>query len=167
MSAAPVVAMPVREAYPSDVAKVQSLSGHEKLVYKVLAEHVYHPKKNKPDQRPYDGIVWLRRATICEETSLSDSTVRRAINKLLAQNWICLPEGDAGGRSKALKYHLHADGCACCLPKPPLKQRQAACGKEPERASICTPFFDLERASICHERPSICSGKGVNLTDAY
>jgi Helix-turn-helix domain len=167
MSAAAVARMPIREAYPGDVAKDKRLSNNEKLVYKVLAEHVFHPKKDKLNQPPYTGIAWLRRETICEEASLSDSTVRRAINKLLALNWICLPEGDAGGRRKgkggkpnALKYHLHPDGCSCHLPKVPLKQREAASAKRPERASNCTPSFDSERASICSE-------KGVNLTAAY
>jgi len=48
----------------------------------------------------------------------------------MAAGWICLPEGDAGGRPSeggkaGLVIHLHPNGCPCSLPRVKLKQRSA------------------------------------------
>src|SRR4051794_9066314 len=124
--------MPAREARPSDIEEA-SVSPFARLVYSTLANRVYHPKRHQSDPRPYDGIVWMKRETICAKTGLSDSTVRRAIHQLMAEHWICLPAGDAGGRGQSLRYHLHSTACDCHLPKAPLKQRESHPKKEAQR----------------------------------
>jgi hypothetical protein len=163
MSAASIMAMPVREAYPSDVLKAKDLSSKEKHLYMVLAAHVNHPKKNQPDQRPYDGMVFLKRPTMCEETGFSDSSAHRTINNLVKKNRICLPEGDAGGRGRPLKIHLHPDGCPCDLPKVSLKRGKPTPPKKAESVSNCHSLSASESVSNSREFPLKC----VKFDDAY
>ncbi|MGH9066612.1 MAG: hypothetical protein ACRD0J_03690, partial [Acidimicrobiales bacterium] len=160
----PVLVTPrVREAYPSDVKKDETLDATERHIYAVLADHVTHGKNGKAE---YTGIVCLKRETIMRESGYSESTVRRKIDGLIRKGRICLPEGDAGGRAKALKYHLHPDGKPCGFPEVPLTQRGTVQRRKTsaERVSTeervsnfaeekgCQP--DAKRVSDCHERVS-------------
>lgn len=155
----PVLVTPrVREAYPSDVKKDETLDAAERHIYAVLADHVTHGKNGKLE---YTGIVCLKRETIMRESGYSESTVRRKIDSLIRKGRICLPAGDAGGRAKALKYHLHPDGKPCRLPRVPLTQRGTVQHRKDSAERVSDPDGevkgcqpDAKRVSDCQERVS-------------
>src|SRR4051794_16603625 len=124
MSAAPIMAMPVRRAQASDVDDAD-LSRCAVHVYRQLCEH-----------RNANNECWPKIETQARKLHYSPRTIIRARNELLEIGWICFPEGDSGGRAEskedweksrgnAVKIRLHPDG-RCNCPKAELKQRTAA-----------------------------------------
>jgi hypothetical protein len=103
------------------------LSENARHVYRVLADHVNHTEK------PYTGDVWPGKELIAASMGgVHKKTVERGLNELLRKKWICLPEGDSGGRRKRVPepiprgnlIHMHREPCDCYRAAP-LKQRQA------------------------------------------
>jgi hypothetical protein len=68
---------------------------------------------------------------------VSKRQAQRIRAELLADGWICLPNGDAGGRGNStIWYHLHPDGRPCPhAAETLLKQRGAAEQANARRAS--------------------------------
>jgi len=68
---------------------------------------------------------------------VSKRQAQRIRAELLAGGWICLPNGDAGGRGNStIWYHLHPDGRPCPhAAETPLKQRAVAEQANARRAS--------------------------------
>lgn len=115
----------VRQAFGADVVG-SNLSPRAQLGYRVLVDHV---NRGRDPRRPYDGQVFLTDETFAAELGgVSKRQVQRIRSELLADNRICLPKGDAGGRGNAtIWYHLHPDGRPCSMAAGvPLKQRAAA-----------------------------------------
>jgi hypothetical protein len=123
----------VRQAFGSDVVG-STLSPRAQLGYRVLVDHI---NRGRDPRRPYDGQVFLTDETFALELGgVSKRQVQRIRSELLTAGWICLPYGDAGGRSNAtIWYHLHPEGCPCARSALiPLKQRAAATQANARRA---------------------------------
>ena len=115
----------LRQAFGSDVVGSQ-LSPRAQLGYRVLADHV---NRGRDPKRPYDGRVFLTDEKFAAELgAVSKRQVQRIRSELLVSGWICLPQGDAGGRGNAtIWYHLHPEGRPCVHAAGTLlKQRNAA-----------------------------------------
>jgi hypothetical protein len=115
----------VRQAFGADVVR-SSLSPRAQLGYRVLVDHV---NRGRDPRRPYDGRVFMTDQTFAVELGgVSKRQAQRIRAELLAGGWICLPNGDAGGRGNStIWYHLHPDGRPCPhSAETPLKQRSAA-----------------------------------------
>jgi len=124
----------VRQAFGADVVK-SSLSPRAQLGYRVLVDHV---NRGRDPRRPYDGRVFMTDETFAVELGgVSKRQAQRIRAELLAGGWICLPNGDAGGRGNStIWYHLHPDGRPCPhSAETPLKQRGAAEQANARRAS--------------------------------
>jgi hypothetical protein len=127
----------VRQAFGADVVR-SSLSPRAQLGYRVLVDHV---NRGRDPRRPYDGRVFMTDETFAVELGgVSKRQAQRIRAELLAGGWICLPNGDAGGRGNStIWYHLHPDGRPCPLSaETPLKQRGAAEQANARRASART-----------------------------
>jgi len=124
----------VRQAFGADVVR-SSLSPRAQLGYRVLVDHI---NRGRDTRRPYDGRVFLTDDTFALELGgVSKRQAQRIRAELLAGGWICLPNGDAGGRGNStIWYHLHPDGRPCPhSAETPLKQRSAAEQANARRAS--------------------------------
>jgi hypothetical protein len=137
VSEAPLDVQPtplVRQAFGADVVK-SSLSPRAQLGYRVLVDHI---NRGRDPRRPYDGRVFMTDETFAVELGgVSKRQAQRIRAELLTGGWICLPNGDAGGRGNStIWYHLHPDGRPCphaC--ETPLKQRAVAEQANARRAS--------------------------------
>jgi hypothetical protein len=124
----------VRQAFGADVVR-SSLSPRAQLGYRVLVDHI---NRGRDPRRPYDGRVFMTDETFAVELGgVSKRQAQRIRAELLAGGWICLPNGDAGGRGNStIWYHLHPDGRPCPhSAETPLKQRGAAEQANARRAS--------------------------------
>lgn len=157
MSAMAVVQLPERRAFPSDV-KASGLSRNARQAWGVLCNYI----ERKPH---YTGRAWPKMATIARDMSVSQRTAQRAINELREKHWICLPDGDAGGRGKAVVYHLHPDGQPCQKSGVTLKQREGS--TDLKRVSNCHPFSDSERVTKTTVKGDKIVQKGDKNDGAY
>jgi Helix-turn-helix domain len=150
-------------AYPSDVMR-SSLSRNARSVWTSLCNHC-----------STDGLAFPREVTIASECAVKARTVRRGLNELLENNWICLPNGDAGGRppkdrgrdlESRVKYHLHRNGKVCDLPQPELKQRSAALKRSKKVVNMAS-FSPEKGRQICLERWTSTTEKVDKTDSAY
>ena len=80
--------------------------------------------------RSAQNLVWTKRSTAASDLYVTERSIKIYRRELLEHDWICFPEGDAGGAKpvgapKGLVIHLHPDGRPCSLPKVTLVQRLA------------------------------------------
>lgn len=134
------------------------LSRTERQVWFVLCDH-----RNK------GNVCFPRVETIAKECCISVRSVQRAIQELLRKGWICMPNGDAGGRGNATVYHLHADGHPCHRPKSEPKQQAAAarCRETSKKGDNVTPFPSEERVTNPTVKGDILTQKGDKSGSAY
>jgi hypothetical protein len=109
-----------RLAKPSDITAATNVSNGAKRYW------INHLCK----YRNLENMAWPKISTAMADLVVSKRSVQNYRAELIAAGWICLPEGDAGGRPSVggktgLVIHLHPDGCACSLPRVKLKQRSA------------------------------------------
>ncbi len=151
------------KAYPSDVMR-SSLSRNARSVWTSLCNHC-----------DADGLAFPREVTIASECAVSERTVRRGLKELLENQWICLPNGDAGGRpprdrardlQSRVKYHLHPNGVGCALPQRELKQRSAAI-KRRQKVDSVSSFSPQKGGQICFERWTSTTEKVDKTDSAY
>jgi hypothetical protein len=144
--------------------------------------------------RNSENMAWPKISTAMADLVVSERSVQNYRAELIATGWICLPEGDAGGRPSeggkaGLVIHLHPTGCACSLPRVKLKQRSAqgsgarvapnvqkgaghAFGqptqvrKGEESAPLRTSGFDQKGAEVSLSRVQITMDKGADNDDA-
>lgn len=109
-----------RLARPGDIANATAISKGAKRYW------INHLCK----YRNVCNVAWPKMATAMADLVASERSIQNYRTELLKAGYICLPEGDAGGRpadgaSRGLAIHLHPDGKPCKLPHVVLKQRSA------------------------------------------
>jgi hypothetical protein len=104
-----------RAAQPNDIAMAQGISKGAKRYW---GNHLVRYRNS------CTNLAWPKRATAAKDLFVSERSIKSYRRELLEGNWICFPEGDAGGGlAKGLVIHLHPDGKPCQLPRVALKQR--------------------------------------------
>ena len=110
----------LRLAKPGDITGAQGIS---KGAMRYWAIHLCK-------YRSAENLVWAKRSTAASDLFVTERSIKIYRRELLEHDWICFPEGDAGGAKpagapKGLVIHLHPDGRPCSLPKVNLVQRPA------------------------------------------
>jgi hypothetical protein len=158
-----VTAKPSGKAFASDVMR-SSLSRTAREVWTSLCNHVNA-----------DGFAWPCVATIARECAISERTAQRGLAELREQNWVCAPEGHAGGRQRAVKYHLHRNGKPCSFGSQEKVKMQTAGpagkvkrgGGREGKGDIVSPFTSNETVTETPEKGDNLSVKGDKNDGAY
>jgi hypothetical protein len=85
------------------------------------------------DHRDGTNETFVSTGSLAAACRVSVRTARRAIEELRQKGWLCLPNGDSGGRPRernvdskpAATFQVHPFGQGCRLPSADLKQRRA------------------------------------------
>ncbi len=123
-----------RLARPSDIGQARNISNGAKRYW------MNHLCKYRNAQ----NLAWPKLATAAADLVVSERSVQNYRRELIEANWICLPDGDAGGRppvgtSGGIVIHLHPDGKACRLPRVESKQRAAQANKARSQQTADSP----------------------------
>ena len=119
-----------RLAKPSDIGQARNISNGAKRYW------INHLCKYRNAQ----NLAWPKLTTAVADLVVSERSIQNYRRELIEANWICLPDGDAGGRPPAgasggVVIHLHPDGKACRLPKVESKQRAAQAKVRPKQTA--------------------------------
>jgi hypothetical protein len=142
MSAASIMVMPVREAYSGRCLESPRPLPQREAALRGPGRACEPSRKTEPA-----GPAPLRRDGLgsngprcVKKQGLPILPHTGALNGLVEKNRVCLPAGDAGGRGRPLRIHLHPDGCPCDLPKVSLKRGKPAPPEE-GRKRVKPPLF--------------------------
>jgi hypothetical protein len=123
-----------RLAKPSDIGQARYISNGAKRYW------MNHLCKYRNAQ----NLAWPKLATAAADLVVSERCVQNYRRELIEANWICLPDGDAGGRppigtSGGIVIHLHPDGKPCRLPRVESKQRATQANKVRSKQTADSP----------------------------
>ena len=121
----------------------------ERFVYLTIGERV-----NKDDNQ---GHAWCSSPDIMSRTKLSESTIRRAIARMESAGWLRVAKGI--GKRNVSHYYLQ---------KVPLRHLLEQPEKVSERhlnSGLKGVAVDVERCQPDGEKVSLCTSKGVTVTN--
>ncbi len=147
-----------RLAKASDILEAQNISKGAKRYW------INHLCK----YRNTSNLAWPKIATAMADLVTSERSIQNYRRELLDAGWICLPEGDAGGRPRdgergGTVIHLHPNGKPCHLPRIVLKQRTAQASTTEQGQGPDLPTNHEKGAKAAPFVNPVSSQKGAEL----